>query len=397
MMNPKARFDLMSSIDYWIGVPLCIILGFLTKLTAFLRRRKTDRPISRILILKWFGIGSIILMEPLLRAIHKQKPHAKIIFLSFSKNKVLLELLGQCDEIHLIRSDQPLHLIIDIFREIFRLRRSGVDVAIDLEFHSAFSTFMSFVSGAHQRIGFYLPAFWKRSLLTHPILFNYFRHIGEAYRSAGRKIGLDYSDLKPSKIPVAPQVTGEVLDFLKQKGCGTEEKLVGMNVNAGELAYCRRWPDEYFIKLTESIAALENVKVVFVGAPEEKLYVERLYRKFDPMIRKKIINAVGQTSLVQLIALINRFKLFITNDSGPLHLAYAQNIPTVSFWGPGHPSLYGAKEEGTHKVFYLGFDCSPCLYIYRTNAGLFCGNNAPCLKELKPEGVISYVLEFLSK
>lgn len=397
-MDPGLRFSIMYFLDQTAGSLICGVLGFLnafSKVFRFSQKNSVSQPPKTILILKWFGIGSLVFIQPLLKNLKKTYPDCKIIFLTFEGNRKLLEAFGNCDEICSLR--MGLFFPLNALRMIFHLRKARPDAGIDLEFYSGFSTLMLFLSGSRRRLGFNLPYFWRSSLLTDPFPFNYFRHITEVYRAAGRAIGIDYEDLKPQALEVSSDRRSKIAGYLKEKGMDEGEKLVGVNVNAGEMAYARRWPAHYFIRLIESILQKDqSVRIILTGSKDEKQYVQEMYNNLAPDFRKRAINSAGELSLAEFIALISMMDLFISNDSGPLHLAYAQDVPTVSFWGPGSPSFYALKEK-KHLALYAGLDCSPCLYVYRMRPAALCRNKAWCLAKITPEQALSCALRLLTE
>jgi ADP-heptose:LPS heptosyltransferase len=125
----------------------------------------------------------------------------------------------------------------------------------------------------------------------------------------------------------------------------------------------------------------KDVKVVLTGSAGEKAHVARLFEFLDEAKKDRIIDLSGALSLEQFLALLLQLPLFLTNDSGPFHLAQVQRTPTVSIWGAGSPDLYGpyGPEKARHRVVYKRWPCSPCLYVYRTDAGFFCNGEVTCL------------------
>ena len=89
----------------------------------------------------------------------------------------------------------------------------------------------------------------------------------------------------------------------------------------------------------------------------------------------------------ELCALLQRSALLITNDSGPLHLAEALATPTVSFFGPETPLLYGPTGDN-QVVFYKGIYCSPCLNVHNQKQAPCKGNNV-CMKLINPDEVFA--------
>ncbi len=391
------KIKLMKELDHWLGLPLCSICGVWCKLTQFFKfKKKVSQKPKQILILKWFGIGSIVLFSPFLKRIKEHFPESKIIFLTFESRREILELLRICDEIRTISVKNIFRFIRDVFCQLIKFGVNGVDICIDLEFFSKFSTLMCFLSGAKMRIGFYLPFWWRNSIINFPVYFNPTKHITRSYKMICRVLGIDVKTtvLELEKIEFSSSERLKFMERLKEKGVEEKEIMVVVNPNAGELAGCRRWPKEYFIELIENLVKMEKIKVAFIGTKAESLYVEEIVKELSTKAKEKILVFAGQLNIRELILLISLSKLVITNDSGPFHLAYIQKIPSISIWGPGTPQLYGVKDP-LHKIFYLDYDCSPCIYMYRTEPALFCRGKLPCLKNIKPKEVIDSAFRIL--
>lgn len=118
----------------------------------------------------------------------------------------------------------------------------------------------------------------------------------------------------------------------------------------------RRWPSNRFIELGNWLQ--ENYKayiLIFAGKDEQDLAlgIER------GLQGEKTINLAGKTTLREMAAILRHCKLFVGNDSGPLHIATAAGVPVVGFYGPGEYQRF--KPWGmNHEVLRLGLPCSPC-------------------------------------
>ena len=387
----------MKRVDHWLGSPLCVAAGMWLSLCRVFKREEPGIGSPRtILVLKWFGIGSIVLFSPYLEKIRKAYPGSKIIFLTFDSRKEIVELLGICDEIRTVSSKNMIAFARDTLYQLLRFGINGVDVCIDLEFFSKYSTLVSFFSGAGARIGFFLPYFWRRNIVNIPIYFNSTAHISRTYRMIARALGVEAEDVSYRCIEF-PENEKELLrGLLEKEGISPAEKIVSINPNAGELADCRQWPKEYFIETIKGISREGGVKIAIVGSKAEAAYVAEIEGSLDKDTLKKVRNLAGKLNIRQLIQLIRISKLLITNDSGPFHLAYVQRTPSISIWGPGSPGFYGVK-DGRHRIFYSDYDCSPCLYLYRTEPGVFCKGRVPCLKDIKPKEIIDCAREVLNE
>ena len=398
MKGIRFGFKTMLRIDHFVGLPLCFFISIwasLVKLLSFRKRSLLPERPRRILILKWFGMGSIVLAKDLVYSIRARYPKAKVVFLTFNNQLGLIKTLDLTDEVLIVRKDTPLVFLIDAFKMLISLSLKKIDITIDLEYYSKFSAIVSYLSGAPLRVGFYLPSFWREALFTHLVYFNYFRHIKETYKMVGKTIDVAVKDEQETKIDISQDELNMINDKLVERGWNESDKLIGINPNAGELAHCRRWPKEYFVEVIKEIAKRSGLEVILLGSKDDKRYVEKIYEALGSEVRKKVLNLAGVFNIQQLIGLINNLKLLITNDSGPFHLAVIQGIPTISIWGPSATWLYGAQDKTKHKEFYSDIECSPCMGVYRAQAGMACNQEIPCLKGILPGDVIKSALKII--
>ncbi|MDD4908805.1 MAG: glycosyltransferase family 9 protein [Candidatus Omnitrophica bacterium] len=395
--------QVLKFIDHWVGSPICAILGLFHRLThPFYRvtsRIELPKDPRAILVIKFFGLGSILLSSSLLKNIKTRYPDTKIIFLTFKNNAELVRRLGISDEIRAVDVSGPFTTLYSVFNNLIYFSLHKPDISIDLEFFSKFGTMMSYLSGAKWRLGFYIAQFWRHSLVNVPVFFNYARHILEIYRMFGSAIGVNGMDTAPAAIPVKEE--RDFIDTLfSERGIIEEDLLMGVNVNASDLAYCRKYPIERFAEVINSLLKHnKELKVFLTGALSEKKNTASVFKFLEKDVKDRVFDLSGSLNLGQFLALLGRLNVFLTNDSGPFHLAKAQGIATVSIWGPGSPALYGPfdDEEKKNKVVYSRFPCSPCLYIYRTDAGYFCKGAAPCLNDISSEKVAKAVQQTIDE
>ena len=110
----------------------------------------------------------------------------------------------------------------------------------------------------------------------------------------------------------------------------------------------------------------------------------------------RVALAAGEWSLDEFIAGLELFDCFLTNDSGPMHMAAAQGVPTVSLWGPGRPDFYSPR-VGNNLNIYADYPCSPCLYMFTTFEGMWCHHEAWCMQAIAPQVVMPVVEDVLAK
>jgi len=386
----------MKLLDHKVGLVICLVLDIFERAMKLIMRLKRISIVisepKNIVITKYFGMGSIILATPMIRAIKQKYPQAKITILTFAGKKDLLDLITEIDEVIELRTKNLFIFSKDLFLILSQLRKRNIDIIIDLEFFSKFSTMVAYLAGAKIRVGYYVHHMWRGNLLTHHAYYNHYRHITEIFMALAHSIGADADNLDTYLVN---KEKDNIWQKLIEYGLEETDQLVTINVNASDLCLERRWPAKDFISLISTLASkYADIKFVFIGSEQERRYVNRIFRHLSPKY-KNVINLVGKLDLKELMGLLENSRLFIGNDSGPLHIAVALKTPSVSFFGPETPVLYGPK--GTeHIVFYKGFYCSPCLNVYNMKTASCSGDNK-CMQAITTEEVLEAVCLQLDK
>lgn len=383
----------MRNIDSYIGGAACLALEVYERVRRLFPNKKNNTSnIEKILISKYLGMGSILLATPMLKALRATFPKSRIIFLTFDSNAKFAEQIELINEVISIRTSTLPLFTMDLLRALFRIRQEGFDVFFDLEFFARFSTIVSYLSGAKMRVGYYLPKLWRGDLLTHQAHFNPYKHVTEVFAAQLKSIGIEVIDFSLVPPILKEKKIASVRSLLKEKGVNEGEKIVSVNVNASDLSVERRWPKESFVRLIVSLIELKKeARIILVGSKGEAEYVKSVYDSLPEKVLDRVIDLSGYLDIEEFMALLKQSALFITNDSGPLHVASALGTPTVSFFGPESPSLYGPV--GTRNaVFYAGIYCSPCLNVYNAKTAMCKGDNR-CMKEIKPSEVIDTLIK----
>ncbi len=384
------RFDLL------VGLPLCMLAFLLTlPVRALPSLRRLDAPVRRILVVKLLGMGSVLLATPLLRRLRAAYPEARITFMAFDSNAELVRRLSCVDEVVIVPRARLLGLLAAAPALLLRLRAARYDVALDLEFYSRVSNLITWASGARRRIGFFVRARWRGSLLTDPVYFNPTLPYGRAVLALLKPLGLPVDGEQELLAPTVTAAEAEgALLRLQALGLPASGTIVAVNVNASDLCYERRWPPERYARLVErfagEIAAVDAF--AFIGAAAETEIVRSVIEQVHPGVRALCLDLSGKTSLADLTVLLQHSALLVTNDSGPLHLAAALGQPTVSLFGPETPALYGPVGDN-HLVFYSGHWCSPCLSVYNAKIAMCHGENE-CMRRITLDEVVQRTAVF---
>lgn len=349
-------------LENLLGGFACSILSLFSILLG-----KGDHPepdkVKRVLCLKFWGIGSLILATPLFREAKRSFPNATIELLTLSGNRSVVKMLPGVDRVHYLDiGGNVLWAIISFLKTMVAVRRLRADVLIDLEFYTRASAIMALFSGSVVRVGYHSQGVWRGNFHTHRIPFNHYRHVTANFYNLLEPFGIDPQNkaLTP-EVEIAASARDEVHALLEAHGIG--EGFVVVNVNAGELAYERRWAPERFAELTGRLCKKWGLVAVFVGSPDEEEYVDSVVRAVRPG-KGRVVSLAGQLTLDGLGELFARCLFVMTNDSGPLHLAVAMGARVAAIFGPETPVLYGPVGEG-HVTFFADVPCSPCINVER--------------------------------
>ncbi len=383
------NLDLIRFTDKYIGIPLRLFLYYYQKLRDLYPQRESREPFKRILVVKFWGIGNIIRVSPTLKAIRERFPQAKITFITLSQNRGIYEGSGLFDETVYLKLKSVWIFLWDVFKKYFILRRKRFDLVLNLEPLANFAEIVSFYVAVGARVGFTTPG--RRSLHTIKIPFKEDEHISRTFYRVLYPFGLGPpDDLIPLPVPVSGAERETAESLLAESGVDWSRPLIALNINASNVADARRWPEENFIRLARRLREELAAELIFIGAPEEAERVASVVERTGAGA-----SLAGKTTLNQAAAALERADIFITNDSGPMHLAMAMETPTVALFGPESPRRYGPISD-RHAAIYKGYDCSPCIN-FATAKKIRCKYGAKCIKDITVEEVFQEAVGLYQK
>jgi ADP-heptose:LPS heptosyltransferase len=326
-------------------------------------------------------MGSIIQSTPMIEALRTQFPNAEITFVSTKANKSVLEKIKYIDSVICLDDKNAFKLIRTTFSSLFKLMRRRPDVYIDLEIYSNFSTLFTLFTFSKNRIGFYLrSSSFNMGIYTHMMFFNNNVPISEVYLQISRLFGVNHTKNELYPLNENTPTFGGI----------PKSDYIIINPNASDLRLERRWEAQKFnqliLKLIESYPSTE---ILIVGSKDERPYSEKTLEGID---HPNVMNIAGKTTIDELIALIHNATLVITNDTGPMHIAFACKTPTVCLFGPCSPDQYGGNAYTT--VIYKKVFCSPCVHDFNISP---CNGDNVCMKLITVEEVFSKVQIHLDK
>ena len=375
-------------LDRLLGKPASRMLLVIKKM--FRRQRIVDElqqinP-KKILLIKLWGIWSVVLLSPVVVNLRKKYPHAEIHFLTKKWLHTLYDT-SVFDKTYSLNTWGILNAINDFVQVPFRLMKEKYDLVIDFEVVSYYTATLTFMLNPKYSIWFKIIGKTKDKLYDFTAMYHESKHITEIFSLPLKLLWIwdpTLELLSPSYTVADEQKVLSTLSHLKD--------CIAININASDLAYERRWPAKYYQELIDHLTQ-QWIHILLVGSPWERVYVDSLYQTLRD--KQLVDNVAGTYTLSQSFVILNKVRLFITNDSWPLHVAVAYQTPTISFFWPETPLIYGPKfHSHLHKVFFLNLYCSPCISVFR-DKNFVCTNQNKCMFEIGSDKVIQYVDQFL--
>lgn len=374
-------------VDRFIGPPVGFISNIAALLAgAVLRRDHSFRPLDgkEVIICKIVGMGSIVEFAPSLKALKKTYPSAKVTFVTSSSNAECMQMLsGYVDDVLFINDRSLAGLILSTYSVIFQMMRKKADTFINLEVYSYFTTFLSLLSLARNRYGYYRKSTaFRKGIDTHHVYFNTKKPIREVYAEVMKSIGvteIDHSTVFPFYIS-KDQMT-IVDEFLFNTKV---DRFVIINSNASDLMPERKWEVENWKIVIQHFVRNTNFTVLLSGSLSENRIVADNFKHELATFPDRVYNIAGQFKLDAFVFLLQKTEMIISNDSGPLHLAFSQHTKSVSLWGPTDPAHLSVKQPFNVDI-YKNVYCSPCLHHADRPP---CNGNNICMKQISSMEVI---------
>lgn len=301
--------------------------------------------IKSILIIKPSALGDIVHSLPFLAVVKEKFPNARIDWVVAHGLHRFLEGHPLIDRLWVIKKDEWRQFgnLTRTLKEVNALRKNlkeaEYDVSIDLS-GLLRSGIITWFSKAKTKIGFNESDEGSPFFYTHKIHGSMNIHAIDRYLKIAEFMGCNTGKIK---YPFAPyDKTPSILTELPPE-------YIIMSPSAGKPA--NRWPAEKFGRLASK---LKLPTVVIASGPEAEIADEVVAHS-----KGTAVSIAGRTSLKELVAVIGKASFFVCNDTGPMHIAAALNIPVFAIFGPANPvrtGPYGA----IHTVIQKKMICSPC-------------------------------------
>lgn len=246
------------------------------------------------------------------------------------------------------------------------------------------------LSGCPRRIGFSVNCrgiFFTDPLEMTGTLWN--SHHALQFLELLKPLGISSADARPF-LPVPERGLRRAGDIASAPGLEEKDFIV---FHVGASKFPRAYHSERFAEAAAEVSKVTGLKIVLIGTAEDRPYIES-FRKVFP----ECVDTSGKIPLGDLPSFISMARLFVGNDSGPMHVASAVGTPVVAVFGPGSPAKTAPLlPEDKLRIVYSGLPCSPCRQSFFKDCEPSANGKPPCL-ELVTSGVLAgQILALLDK
>lgn len=350
---------------------------------------------KNILVINTMHIGDLMLVTPALRTLRANYPQAHIALLT---DRILADLVRcneNIDECILIDKHGRDKGILALIRFIRQIRKRHFDLVINYHRNERASVIASF-SGGKKIVGYAQPFFhrffdhWMPNLAMadtpkDKVMHQTLCHLKVLQEAAGCT-KLDDRGLEMWLPPEEEKKASE----LWQKEFAEDDRVIAFNIGASWMT--KRWIDAYFAECADHFIQ-EGYHIAFLGGPTDVAIVKACIEKMKEKDSPKVHVFTGKVSLTVLAGLLRRCCLFLTTDSGPMHVGVAMNVPIVTMFGASPvPTFY--PYDGKDIVIKTPESCHPCGIHDCPKKG---EDHMACMKHIPVDVVMKYSEELLAR
>jgi len=326
--------------------------------------------IKKILVIRFKGLGDILLSVPALRALKKSYPQAHVAVLVNKEAEAVVTGLKFIDEIILFEKNRHKGLM-GILRLIAEIRKRHFDLVVDLISYPK-SALLTYSSGAKYRVGtaargrsyaYNIKVAGPKGIIYGP----------KVHLLAVKEAGAESSD-ETLEFHIPESEQAEIDKYLENNGIKNDEAI---GLNPFTSFETRNWGIKNFAELADRLTETGK-KVILLWGPGEPV------EEFRRTVKGKVFIA-PPTDIKRMAALLTRLKIVITTNTFLKHAATAVNTPVLTIYGATNPLAWEQEKAAGSGFVFAGVDCQPC----EKNA---C-TDLKCLKKITVQNVLDKLTE----
>lgn len=335
-------------------------------------------------------IGDLLLVTPALRTLRTNYPKARISLLADAKLRDLVKYNQNIDELIEIDKKGYHNKLTNYLKFVGEIRARKFDLVINLHANER-ASFIAAFSGAKKIVGystfglglFFDQVMENRKAIKHQV-HAHFDVLSEFlgitnFDDRGIEMWLD-----GKAVHAAEQIW---LEAFPTANAQRQEDLKVVGLNIGASWPTKRWRNEYYAELADKLIDL-GYGVAYFGGPMDQELVDQTVAMMRNKDHDQLKIFTGKLSLLELAALLKKCAVLVTNDSGPMHVAVAMDVPLVTMFGASPvPGFYPYNNKSI--LIKTPVDCHPC--------GVHHCDTHECMKVITVDTVLKYTLELLEK
>lgn len=343
---------------------------------------------NRVLFIRPDHLGDMLLATPAMRALKEARPYTEIHVLAGAWSAPILANIPEIDLVltvdfpGFVRGQEKKNYLspyLQLLKVSRQLRHIGYGHAVIMRPDHWWGAMLAHVAGISERIGYATEN--VEQFLTQAIPFQHEHAIRQNLRLVEQWTG----EIADEDVPYRLDVFDEEREAIQQhlSKFGMKEKQPYFCIHPGSGTWVKRWENELWAKVADTLIDQIDATVVFTGGNSERGMITDIQNR----MQHKSYTTAGELSIEMLAALYEEALVLLGPDSGPLHLAAAIGTTTVALFGPADPIEFAPwGDKNRHMVLASPIGCRPCRVL---DWGDDDPENHPCVREI----TIGQVLE----
>ncbi|KFN39341.1 MAG: ADP-heptose--LPS heptosyltransferase [Sulfuricurvum sp. MLSB] len=290
----------------------------------------------KILIILPNWLGDALMATPAIEALCNAYPDAELTMVGSYVSLEALKHHPKCTHAYVDETKKGGSRFLNTYRFAKTLGSHDMAVTFRNQLHSSL---LLFWSGTPITAG--RRSAHSRALLTHAIKPSHPSHLVEQYRDITQSLSSEPLEIGHLKLHIPPYAY--------------ERPTLGINPGA-TYGSAKRWYPEKFAEVARAFAHAYDI--VIFGGPGEVAMANDIEARLEGIA---VTNLAGKTSVSELCARIGGLNMFVTNDSGPMHVAAAYGVPTVAIFGPTRHLETSQWKNEKSVIVRHEMECAPCM------------------------------------
>ncbi len=347
-------------------------------------------PVRRVLLLRLERIGDLLMVRDAIADVRAAWPDAEIELAVGSWNAPLAGLMPGVSHVETL--DVPWLARgsagdgwSTLIRRARTWKRRHYDVVVNFE-PDIRSNALAWLTGAPRRVGYYTGG--GGALLTDAFAYAPHEHVATNARALVNRLAKVSAadDPSPSSLLRIPDAARK---RMAERLSGAARPLVGVHASGGRPS--KQWHLDRFSDAARAVSQRTGATIVLTGSAADRPLVDAVRARLGGI---PVVDACGESDLIELAALLGALDVLMTGDTGPMHLAAAVGTPVVALFGPSDPRRYG-PQGNHHRVLRVDLPCSPCNQV-RLPPERCRGHVPDCLDQIDVQRVVTSTIDVLA-